>query len=74
MPRWTLLLLWGLAACGSNDTAARDDQNPVAMQGWHTERGKVPTQAEFTALAATCEAKGGSLDSCLAKMGLRRSP
>ena len=74
MPRLALLVLLGLAACGSNDTASGENSAPAAMQGWRTERGKPPTQAEFTALAATCQAKGGVLDTCLAGMGLRRSP
>lgn len=75
MPRLALLLLLGLAACSSNETAPNDAGNaPIPMEGWRTERGKVPTQAEFTAVAATCEAKGGPLDSCLTDMGLRRSP
>jgi hypothetical protein len=73
MPRLALLLLLGLAACSSNEAATSENGAPVPMRGWRTEHGKVPTQAEFTALAATCEARGGSLDSCLTDMGLRRS-
>ena len=73
IPRLALLLL-GLAGCPSNATTPSDSGTPVPMQGWRTARGTVPTQAEFTALAATCEAKGGTLDSCLTDMGLRRSP
>jgi hypothetical protein len=74
MPRLALLLLLGLAACPSNDAAQGDSSASVPMQGWRTERGNVPTQAEFAALAATCQAKGGALDSCLSDMGLRRNP
>jgi len=78
MPRAALLLLLGLAACSSNDTASGDSNTPVPMQGWRTERGKVPSQAEFTAVVASCQdrtkAPGGDLDSCLTDMGLKRSP
>jgi hypothetical protein len=76
MPRLALLLLV-LAACSSNDTAPRETAAPASMQGWHTERGKAPTQAEFTAVVASCQDRakgpGGDLDSCLTDMGLRRS-
>jgi hypothetical protein len=44
------------------------------MAGWRMASGKYPTQAEFAALAATCEAKGGALDSCFADLGLKRAP
>jgi hypothetical protein len=46
------------------------------MDGWRTERGGVPTKAEFTALVASCQdrakAANDTFDSCLADMGLRR--
>jgi hypothetical protein len=76
MPRLALLLLLGLAACSSNETAPDETSTPVPMQGWRTERGAVPTRAEFTAVFASCQdrtkAPGGDLDSCLTDMGLRR--
>ncbi len=75
MPRLALLLLV-LAACSSNETVSSESSNPVPMEGWRTERGGVPTKAEFTAVVASCQdrAKGGSnFDSCLTDLGLRRS-
>jgi hypothetical protein len=44
------------------------------IAGWRMASGKAPTQAEFAALAATCKAKGGAIDSCLADLGLKRMP
>jgi hypothetical protein len=77
MPRLALLLLLGLAACSSNDTAPGDSSTPVPMQGWRTERGGIPTRAEFTAVVASCQDRAkspaGDLDSCLTDMGLRWS-
>jgi hypothetical protein len=77
MPRVALLVLFGLAACRGNDTASSENGTSVPMQGWRTERGAVPTRAEFTAVVASCQdrarAPGGDLDSCLTDMGLRRS-
>jgi hypothetical protein len=67
--------LLALAACQSADTegsvvaAARPD-----MAEWRLASGKVPTKAEFAALSATCEAKGGAVDPCFADLGLKRAP
>jgi hypothetical protein len=76
MPRLALLLLL-LAACSSTDPVPSESGTaPVPMQGWRTERGKVPTQAEFAAVVASCQDQAkapGDLDSCLNDMGLRRS-
>ncbi|MFZ2005854.1 MAG: hypothetical protein WB697_21775 [Stellaceae bacterium] len=44
------------------------------MSGWRLASGKSPTQAEFTALTATCEAKGGITDACFAELGLKKAP
>jgi hypothetical protein len=75
MPRLALLLLLGLFACSSNEPSA--SHGSVPMQGWRTQLGKVPTQAEFAAVVASCQDRakspGGSLNSCLTDMGLRRS-
>jgi ABC-type enterochelin transport system substrate-binding protein len=77
MPRLVLLLILALAACSSNDTATSDSSTPVSMQDWRTERGKVPTEAEFTAVLASCQDRAktavGDLDSCLTDMGLQKS-
>ena len=44
------------------------------IEGWRLASGKAPTKAEFTALAATCQAKGGAVESCLNELGLKRTP
>ena len=53
-----------------------ESSNPVPMEGWRTERGGVPTKAEFTALVASCQDRAktasGTFDLCLTDMGLRR--
>jgi hypothetical protein len=70
-----LFALLALAACDSTDTSG-----PVAdtaapdTSGWRLASGKAPTKAEFSALAATCEAKGGAVDACLTDLGLKRAP
>jgi hypothetical protein len=43
------------------------------MSGWRLASGKPPTQAEFAALTATCEAKGGITDACFAELGLKKA-
>lgn len=75
MPRLAIVLLLGLAACGSDDNAS--EEAPVPIQGWHTASGKSPTKAELTAVVASCQdraKRGSSFDSCLTDLGLRRSP
>lgn len=74
MPRLVVLMVLTLAACGPADIAPNQASAPVPIEGWRTEHGRAPTQAEFSALAATCEAKAAPLDTCLTEMGLRRSP
>jgi hypothetical protein len=70
------LLASGLVACSSTttETASIAEAPPPDTSGWRLATGKVPTKAEFTALSATCEAKGGAVDSCLADLGLKRAP
>ena len=34
---------------------------------------KPPSQAEFAALAATCQDKGAAIDACLLNLGLKRA-
>jgi hypothetical protein len=71
MPRCALVLLLGLAACGSSDTAPAS--RPVSMAGWRMASGEVPTRAEFEAVVASCQDRGGALDPCLTDLGLRRA-
>jgi hypothetical protein len=68
--------LLGLAACdpATTQTSTAETSPLPDMAGWRMASGKYPTQAEFAALAATCEAKGGALDSCFADLGLKRAP
>jgi hypothetical protein len=70
-----LFALFALAACtGSDDSAPVADAAAPDTSGWRLASGKAPSKAEFSALAATCEAKGGAVDSCLTDLGLRRAP
>jgi hypothetical protein len=65
-------LLLALAACSTTETAAPGTASPDSG-GWLTAAGKEPSQAEFAALAATCQDKGGAVESCLADLGLKRA-
>ncbi|HXO02857.1 MAG TPA: hypothetical protein VN900_12415 [Stellaceae bacterium] len=42
--------------------------------GWQLASGKLPTKAEFTALAASCQDRGGAFEPCLTELGLKRAP
>jgi hypothetical protein len=67
--------LLALAACDPATTQTNAAPAPgLDIAGWRMASGKTPTQAEFTALAATCEAKGGAIDPCFADLGLKRAP
>jgi hypothetical protein len=68
--------LLGLAACGpaATQTSIAAPAPAADIAGWRMASGKAPTQAEFAALTATCEAKGGAIDSCFADLGLKRAP
>jgi len=67
--------LLALAACDPVlQTSTAEAPPPPDSTGWRMASGKPPTQAEFAALAATCEAKGAAMDSCFADLGLRRAP
>ncbi|HXP03170.1 MAG TPA: hypothetical protein VN808_03550 [Stellaceae bacterium] len=72
LPHLAVLTLLALAACSTTDTAATDTASPDPG-GWLMSSGKEPTGAEFTALSATCEAKGGAVDPCLTDLGLKRT-
>ena len=67
------LALPALAGCQGADTGSSVAAAPPPdMAEWRLASGKVPTKAEFAALAATCEAKGGAVDPCFADLGLKR--
>ena len=73
-PRLAVVLFLGLAACNSPDTGTAVAA-PASPDAWRLATGKAPSTAEFAALTATCQddAKGGSFDSCLADLGLKRA-
>ena len=66
------LILLALAACGGSDVGSADLASPDPT-GWRMSSGKAPSQAEFAALAATCQVKGGAVDSCFNDLGLKRA-
>jgi len=71
LPRFTLFAFLALAACTSSDTGIADTRPPDSS-GWRLASGKTPSQAEFAALAATCQEKGGAVDPCLTDLGLKK--
>ena len=67
--------LLATAACnetGPQTTSA--ETPPPDIAGWRMASGKVPTKAEFAALTATCQAKGGAVEPCLTELGLKHVP
>ena len=79
MPDRTLISLavvglLALTACTTPETTTASAEIPPDSSGWLLASGKAPTKAEFTALAATCQDKGGAMDPCLANLGLKRAP
>jgi hypothetical protein len=66
--------LLALTACTTPETITASAEIPPDSSGWRLASGKVPTKAEFTALAATCQDKGGAMDPCLSNLGLKRAP
>ncbi|HXC28345.1 MAG TPA: hypothetical protein VNV38_10365 [Stellaceae bacterium] len=65
--------LLALAACQSPETASSAAAAPADLAAWRLASGKMPTQAEYAALTATCEAKGGMTDACFAELGLKKA-
>jgi hypothetical protein len=74
LKRLALIALFALAACSSSDTSNSGAEVSPDPSGWRLASGKAPTKAEFTALAATCQDKGGAFESCLVNLGLKRTP
>jgi hypothetical protein len=76
--RIAAVALLALAACHSSDAANTADASSSDPGGWRMASGKEPTRAEFAALAATCQdpdqAKQGTVESCLADLGLKKAP
>jgi hypothetical protein len=67
------IALLALAACSSIPQTATAEIPAPDPSGWRLASGKLPTTAEFTALTASCQDRGGALDSCLADLGLKRA-
>jgi hypothetical protein len=74
LKRLAFIALLGLAACSaSSDTSdASADTGLPDPSGWRLASGRVPTNAEFGALVATCQDRGGAFDPCLTTLGLKR--
>jgi len=79
VPRFTVSLLLGLAACAVFDTSGQGDLGSGEMSGWRLASGKAPSRAEYAALVAACQdgavqrAAPATLDGCLAGLGLKRA-
>jgi len=71
-PRSATLLLLLLGGCAGTETASTGPASPDPG-GWVMSSGKEPTKAEFAALAATCEMKGGAVEACLTDLGMKRA-
>lgn len=79
MPRFTLLIMLGVAACGVFDASQQGEPGSGEMRGWRSASGKAPSRAEYAAILAACQdgavqrSAGATLDSCLAGLGLKRA-
>jgi len=68
----------GLAACRGSEEPVSAGAVPSDVPGWQeVALHKPPTRAEFAALMAACldrqkSGQAGSVDQCLADLGLRR--
>jgi hypothetical protein len=80
MPRLTVLIMLGLAACSVFATGEQAGPGAGDMAGWRMVSGKAPSRAEYAALVAACQdgalphGPTTSLDTCLAGLGLKREP
>jgi hypothetical protein len=70
-PRAAVLVLLILGGCATAETPIASP--PPDPSGWVMSSGKPPSTNEFTALAATCESKGGAVEPCLSDLGLKRA-
>jgi hypothetical protein len=70
-PRAAVLVVLILGGCATTEAPIISASPDSA--GWLLTSGKEPTKAEFAALAATCESKGGAVDACLTDLGLKRT-
>jgi len=74
--KWlAVLAVLAIAACAEASLQTGNIEPALPdIEGWRLASGKAPTKAEFAALAATCQAKGGAVASCLTELGLKRTP
>jgi hypothetical protein len=68
-----LFALLAASACHVSETVDSAEAASPDPSGWRLASGKAPTTAEFIALAASCQDRGGALDSCLTDLGLKRA-
>lgn len=62
-----------LAGCQNPETASSAATPAPDLSGWRLASGKAPTEAEYAAITATCQAKGGAMDPCLTTLGLKKA-
>jgi hypothetical protein len=74
LQRLAVIAVLALAGCSSADTDISAEAPLPDVSGWRLSSGKTPTKAEFTALAASCQDRGGAFDDCLTDLGLKRLP
>jgi hypothetical protein len=83
MPRLAMLFVLALAGCELFDASPQPELGSGDMQGWRFASGKTPSRAEYAALVAACQdgavrraaapGAAGTLDVCLADLGLKRA-
>ena len=79
MPRCSVLIMLGLAACGVFDMGQEGDLGSGDMRGWRSASGKPLSRAEYAAIVAACQdgavrrTASATLDTCLAELGLKRA-
>jgi hypothetical protein len=75
LKRLAIPMLLALGGCDGGAEIGGVAEGPAPdPSGWFLASGKAPTKAEFSALAATCQDKGGAMDSCFSSLGLKRAP
>jgi hypothetical protein len=74
LKRLAVLGLLGLGACSNGGETSIADGPAPDPGGWRFASGKMPSKAEFAALTASCQDRGGALDPCLADLGLKHAP
>jgi hypothetical protein len=79
MPRITVSLMVGLAACAVFNATGQSDLGSGEMSDWRLASGKAPSRAEYAAMVAACQdgavqhTAATTLNGCLAGLGLKRA-